>query len=162
MPIVTCDIADAYPDEVAVCDVQFRHFGQRRAFAGPCETLRVRDHNLVLDTVSLPGEGRVLIVDGGGSLATGLMGDRLAEVARANGWQGAVIFGAIRDSAVIDGMAFGVKALGTTARRSPVAHGGERSVPVGFGGVTFRPGDWVYADADAVIVSPRPLPGVLE
>jgi regulator of ribonuclease activity A len=157
MPIVTCDISDAYPDEVAVCAVQFRHFGQRRAFAGPCETLRVRDHNLVLETVTRPGEGRVLVVDGGGSFAAGLMGDRLAELARANGWQGAVIFGAIRDSAVIDGMAFGVKALGTTARRSPVEQGGERSVPVGFGGVVFRPGDWVYADADAVIVSARPL-----
>ena len=162
MPIVTCDISDAYPGDVAVCEVQFRHFGQRRAFAGACETLRVRDHNLVRETVALPGEGRILVVDGGGSLAAGLMGDQLAELARANGWQGAVIFGAIRDSAVIDGMQFGVKALGTTARRSPVEHGGERSVPVSFGGVIFRPGDWVYADADAVIVSVRPLLELLE
>jgi regulator of ribonuclease activity A len=156
--ITTSDICDAHPDEVAVCEIQFRSFGKASAFAGPCATVLVyEDHRKVRETIDLPGNGRVLIVDGGGSLRVALLGDRLAIRAMQNGWAGIIIHGAIRDSAAIDNLQFGVKALGTTARRSSIELGGIAELPVSFGATTFRHGDWVYADADAVIVSRRKL-----
>ena len=158
MPIQNAEIHDAHPDEVAVCDAQFRSFGRRLAFAGPCVTLKVHeDHRRAKALISEPGQGRVLVVDAGGSLRVGIMGDTMAELAARNGWAGAVIYGAIRDSAAIDALDFGVKALGTTARRSNIDMGGAVGLPVEFGGVVFQPGAWVYADRDAVIVSPRRL-----
>jgi regulator of ribonuclease activity A len=161
MQIETAEIHDAHPDEVAVCDVQFRSFGRRLAFAGPCATLKVyEDHRRAKALIEQPGQGRVLVVDAGGSLRVGIMGDSMAALAAKNGWAGAVIFGAIRDSAAIDALDFGVKAVGTTARRSAQDLGGAVDAPVAIGGVTFRPGDWVYADRDAVIVSARRFPEV--
>lgn len=125
-----------------------------QGFCGQIETLRVfEDHTPVLDAVSEPGEGRILVVDAGGSLRIGVMGDRLAEIAVRNGWTGAVINGAIRDSAGIDGLSFGVKALGATARRNWQPTRGDRGLTVSFGDVEFVPGHWLYADRDAVIVS---------
>jgi regulator of ribonuclease activity A len=115
------------------------------------------DHRKVKETIELPGNGRVLIVDGGGSLRVALLGDRLAARAMQSGWAGIIIHGAIRDSLAIDNLEFGVKALGTTARRSSIELGGIAELPVSFGATMFRDGDWVYADADAVIVSPRKL-----
>ena len=161
MPILTAEIHDAHPEEVAVCDAQFRSFGRRVGFAGPCPTLKCHeDHKRARALVEEPGESRVLVIDAGGSLRIGIMGDTMAALAAKNGWAGAVIFGAIRDSVAIDALDFGVKALGTTARRSNVDMGGLVGAPVAFGGVTFRPGDWVYADQDAVIVSARRFPDV--
>jgi regulator of ribonuclease activity A len=161
MPIVTAEIHDAHPDEVAVCDAQFRSFGKRLAFAGPCATLKVHeDHIRARALCSEPGQGRVLVIDAGGSLRIGIMGDTMAALAAQNGWAGAVIFGAVRDTAAIDALDFGVKALGTTARRNYVDMGGVVDKPVSFGGITFAPGAWVYADRDAVIVSPRRLPDI--
>jgi regulator of ribonuclease activity A len=161
MPIITAEIHDAHPDEVAVCDAQFRSFGKRLAFAGPCATLKVHeDHIRARALCGEPGQGRVLVIDAGGSLRIGIMGDTMAALAAQNGWAGAVIFGAVRDTAAIDELDFGVKALGTTARRNYVDMGGVVDKPVAFGGVTFVPGAWVYADRDAVIVSPRRLPDV--
>jgi len=161
MRIETAEIHDAHPDEVAVCDVQFRSFGRRLAFAGPCATLKVyEDHRRANALIEEPGQGRVLVVDAGGSLRVGIMGDNMAALAAQNGWAGAVIFGAIRDSAAIDALDFGVKALGTTARRSAQDLGGAVGLPLTLGGAVFRPGDWVYADRDAVIVCQRRLPEV--
>ena len=161
MPLSTAEIHDAHPDEVAVCDAQFRSFGRRLEFAGPCATLKCHeDHRRARALVEEPGEGRVLVIDAGGSLRIGLMGDTMAALAAKNGWAGAVIYGAVRDTAAIDALDFGVKALGTTARRSNADRGGQVGEPVAFGGVTFRPGDWVYADRDAVIVSARRFPDV--
>jgi regulator of ribonuclease activity A len=161
MPIATAEIHDAHPDEVAVCDAQFRSFGRRLEFAGPCVTLKCHeDHRRAKALIEGPGEGRVLVIDAGGSLRVGIMGDTMAALAAKNGWAGAVIFGAIRDSAAIDVLDFGVKALGTTARRSGEDLGGVVGQPVGFGGVTFAPGAWVYADRDAVIVAARRFPEV--
>ena len=126
----------------------------RQSFFGRIETLRTfEDHTPVLNTLSEPGEGRVLVVDAGGSLRVGVMGDRLAEIAVRNRWAGAVINGAIRDSAAIDGLSFGVKALGATARRNWQPTRGDRGLKVSFGDVEFVSGHWIYADRDAVIVS---------
>jgi regulator of ribonuclease activity A len=127
-------------------------------FSGRIETLRTfEDHTPVLEAVSEPGKGRVLVVDAGGSLRVGVMGDRLAEIAVRNGWAGAVINGAIRDSAGIDALRFGAKALGATARRNWQPIRGERGLKVSFGDVKFVPGHWIYADRDAVIMSAESL-----
>jgi regulator of ribonuclease activity A len=104
-----------------------------------------------------PGEGRVIVVDGGSKMQVALLGDRIATAAMANGWAGIIAFGAIRDTAAIDAMNFGVKALGTIARRAETEVGGETDIILSVAGVTIRPGDWIYADADAVVVSPKRL-----
>lgn len=156
--ICTADLYDAFHPRVSVCTLQFRSFGRHVGFSGRIETLRsFEDHTPVLKALSEPGEGHVLVVDGGGSLRVGVMGDRLAEIAACNGWSGAVINGAIRDSVGIAGLAIGVKALGTTARRNWQATLGERGQILSFGDVDFVPGHWIYADQDAVIVSAEPL-----
>jgi regulator of ribonuclease activity A len=156
--IVTADIYDQHHAALQVCELQFRSFGKRRSFFGPCSTLSAfEDHTPVLDALQQPGEGRVLVVDGRGSLRVGLMGDRLAEIGAKSGWIGLVINGAVRDSLGIDLLDLGVKALGVTARRGWTPTEGERDAPLHFGSVNFTPGDWVYADQDCVLVSPRKL-----
>jgi len=156
--IVTADIFDLHHAELGVCELQFRSFGGRRSFFGPCTTVKVfEDHNPVLEILSTPGAGRILVIDAGGSLRVGVMGDRVAAAGVRNGWIGAIIFGAIRDSAGINGLDFGVKALGATARRGWTQTPGEKAVPVAFGSVRFEPGDWVYADEDCVLAAKREL-----
>ena len=157
--IVTADLYDAHHDRLQVIDLQFRSFGRVETFFGPCATVRTfHDHTPVLTMLDSPGEGRVLVVDAKGSLTVGVMGDRLAEKGAQNGWRGVVIAGAIRDSAGIDALDLGVRALGTTARR------GWHEVDAGFGevlwlgGAQIREGDWIYADRDSVIVAPAELP----
>ena len=158
MEFATADLWDAHPDALSVLDAQFRGFGRHACFAGPCVTIRTReDHRPVRAVAATKGDGRVLVIDGGGSLRVAQMGDRIAAAPLRNGWAGAVVFGAIRDSRAIDRLEFGVKALGTTARRGEVEIGGERDLPLTFAGVTIRPGDWIYADPDAVVVSRAPL-----
>ena len=157
--ISTADLYDAHPDLVRVCETQFRSYGGVPAFSGPCATLSTfEDHTPVLRMLQTPGQGRVLVVDGRGSLRIGLMGDRLAGFAVANGWCGVILNGVIRDSAGIDAMALGVRALGATARKGWQATPGTPDVAVAFGSVTFCPGDWVYADRDCVVVSSTRLP----
>lgn len=155
----TADLHDANEDLVAVCDAQFRSFGRRPCIAAPCVTFKVfEDHRLVRDHIAAtPGDGRILVIDGGGSMRVGLLGDTMAERAMRNGWIGAIVFGVVRDTPALDALDFGVKALGTTARRGRLETGGLVDVPVMFGGVEFRSGWWVYADVDAVLVSREPL-----
>lgn len=155
----TSDLSDEHPGTTSVCQLQFHSFGLREHFAGPCATLRVQeDHRPVLRRLSTPGAGRVLVVDVGGSLRIGVFGDRLAGLAASNGWAGLVIHGVIRDSKTVNGIDIGVKALGTTALRNATEQPcAEDEVPLTFGGVTFRPGEWVYCDADAVLISPEAI-----
>lgn len=158
--IVTADIYDAHHDAVQVVELQFRSFGKRLSFAGPCATVRTfEDHLPVLKALEEEGHGRVLVVDAGGSLRVGVMGDRLAGLGASNGWCGVVIRGAIRDSVAINALDLGVKALGVTARRGWTATSGERDLPLQFGGTQVSPGDWIYSDEDAVLVSRQRLPG---
>jgi regulator of ribonuclease activity A len=113
-----------------------------------------QDNALVKSVLSEPGEGRVLVVDGGGSVHTALMGDVIAQLAVDNGWAGVVIHGAVRDTAALAGMPLGVKALGSNPRKSAKTGAGDRDVPVTFGGTTFRPGDQLWSDDDGVVVLP--------
>jgi regulator of ribonuclease activity A len=154
MDISTADLFDSYHDRIQVCDLQFRNYGAKSAFFGECVTLTAfEDHHPVIEALKAEGRGRVLVVDGGGSLCVGIIGDGAAAIAIKNGWVGAIIFGAIRDSVAVKNMDFGLKALGTTARRSHSRTAGILGKPVEFGSALFATGSWVYADPDAVIVS---------
>jgi regulator of ribonuclease activity A len=151
--IVTADIYDQHGEALASCTTQFRDFGGQAAFTGPVETLQVHhDNQLVKEILNSPGDGRVLVVDGQGSLETALMGDMIAAAAVANGWAGVIIFGAVRDSVVLGTLDLGVKALGTNPRKSAKDGVGTRGKPVTFGGVTFTPGATVWADPDGILV----------
>jgi regulator of ribonuclease activity A len=133
-------------------------YGGRHAFAGPVSTVRCfEDNSRVKEAVESPGEGRVLVVDGGGSRRRALFGGNLGSAAVKNGWAGVIIYGCIRDSAELGLLNFGIRALGTMPLRSEKRGEGERDIPVRFAGATFRPGDYVYADEDGVIVAHRSL-----
>lgn len=151
--VPTADLVDEIGEDVRSCDTQFRDLGGRTEFFGPVSTVRCFQDNALLKSVlGEPGEGRVLVIDGGGSVHTALVGDIIAELGRSNGWAGVVVNGAIRDSAVVGGMDFGCKALGTNPRKSTKTSAGERDVTVSFGGVDFAPGDMLYADTDGIVV----------
>jgi regulator of ribonuclease activity A len=157
MDFTTCDLFDANPDAQS-CDLPLRSFGRRRAFAGRIRTVRcLHDNALVKSMLGTPSQGEVLVVDGGGSLHSALIGDLIAALGRDSGWAGAIVHGAIRDSATIDTLDFGIKALGTNPRRSAKAGVGERDVVVSFGGVSFTPGHWLYSDDDGILVAERRL-----
>ncbi|GAA4133080.1 ribonuclease E activity regulator RraA [Actinomadura keratinilytica] len=158
MEFATADLIDDFGDELRSCETQFRQYGGRTAFAGPVATVRcLRDNGLVKQLLNSPGEGRVLVVDGAGSLATALMGDMIAGAAVHNGWSGVVINGAVRDVAALRTLDLGVKALGSNPRKSAKDAAGEVDVPVAFGGVEFRPGDWLYSDEDGIVLATRDL-----
>jgi regulator of ribonuclease activity A len=158
MPFATPDLCDEFGAEVRVAEPLFRDWGGVERFAGPITTLRVfEDNALVRQALELPGGGRVLVVDGGGSLRTALVGGNLAALAHENGWSGLVVYGCIRDAAEIASTPVGVKALQAVPRRSARAGAGERGVPVAFAGVTFAPGAWLYADRDGIVVADRKL-----
>jgi regulator of ribonuclease activity A len=154
MTIATADLYDERGDQLDSCDLQLRQYGGRRAFSGRIVTVRCHQDNALLKSIlGEPGEGRVLVVDGGGSLHTALMGDVIASTAVENGWSGVVINGAVRDVAALRELDLGVKALGSNPRRSGKDGTGERDVPVAFGGVTFRPGAELFSDDDGILVS---------
>lgn len=158
MDFQTADLCDAHEDKVRVVSPMFRSYGGRRAFCGPITTLKLfEDNGLVRAAVQSAGNGRVLVIDGGGSLRRALVGDQLALLAVKNGWSGIVVFGAIRDSRAIGDMEIGVFALATHPQKTLKKNEGDVDVPVCFGGVTFCPGEWLYADEDGVIVSTQPL-----
>lgn len=158
MTIKTADLYDDFSTSVQVAEPLFRDFGGRQSFGGPIATVRIFEDNvLVRQTLETSGEGRVLVVDGGGSKRCALVGDRLAGLGITNGWAGLVIYGCIRDAAEISEMAIGVKALATMPRKSRKNGEGETNVPVSFAGVTFTPGHYLYADMDGIIVAEENL-----
>jgi regulator of ribonuclease activity A len=149
----TADVLDEHGDDAAVCTAPLRSFGGRSSFSGPIATVRCDEDNvLVKQRVGEPGDGRVLVVDGGGSLRVALVGDVVAGLARDNGWAGLVVNGCVRDVAALAQLDVGVVALGSNPRPSRKAGAGELDVPVSFGEVTFRPGDTLHADLDGVVV----------
>ena len=154
----TCDLCDDHPGLVQVAQPLLRHFGLKAAFHGPIATVRCFEDNALLkSTLQQPGEGRVMVVDGGGSLRTALFGDVLASFVLRNGWAGAVINGAVRDVERIATMDVAVWALAPMPRRPSKAGAGVRDVAVSFAGLTFTPGHWLYADANGIIVAPQAL-----
>ena len=154
----TADLCDEHVDHVQVCEPVFHAYGARIAFNGPVSTIRCfEDNSRVKEAVESAGDGRVLVVDGGGSRRRALLGDKLAAAAVRNGWAGVIIHGCVRDSRELNTMAIGIRALGATPLRSDKRGEGERDVPVRFAGVTFHPGDHVYADEDGIVVAAKPL-----
>jgi regulator of ribonuclease activity A len=153
MDLLTADLADQEGPSVRSCDVQFRQFGGREVFSGRIRTVQCYQDNALLKKVlSEPGEGNVLVIDGGGSVHTALVGDVIAELGRSNGWSGVIVHGAIRDSAVIGEMDFGVKALGTNPRKSTKTGEGTVDAVVELGGVEFVPGEQLVSDHDGIVV----------
>lgn len=149
----TADLVDDIGAGVRSCDLQFGQYGGRRQFAGPVSTVRcVEDNALLKSVLSEPGDGRVLVVDGAGSLHSALVGDVIVELARVNGWSGLILHGAVRDAATLRTLDIGIKALGTNPRKSSKTGAGERDVVVSFGGVDFAPGEMVFSDEDGIVV----------
>jgi regulator of ribonuclease activity A len=158
MSFKTADLFDDFADRVQVCDPIFQDFGGHRRFAGPIATVKCfEDNSLVKSALGEPGEGRVLVVDAGGSLRCAMLGDMIAASAVKNGWHGVLMFGCVRDSVDIAGMSLGVKALATNPRKSEKRGEGQRDIPVSFAGVCFRPGDHVYCDEDGILLSAEAL-----
>lgn len=154
----TADIYDQHEDRVRVCDPLFRDFGGKSRFAGPAVTVKCfEDNTEVKAALAAPGEGRVLVVDAGGSQRCAMLGDLIAANAVSNGWAGVVMYGCVRDSVELGGMDLGVKALDTTPRKSVRRGEGQRDLPVTFAGVTFRTGDYVYCDEDGILVASESL-----
>ncbi|MFE0756993.1 ribonuclease E activity regulator RraA [Inquilinus sp. NPDC058860] len=154
----TADLVDAHDGQVRFCHLPFRMFGRRRSFWGPIATVKCFEDNALLKSMlQEPGDGRVMVVDGGASTRLALLGDQIAAILQSSGWSGIVINGAIRDSAEIDVMDVGVFCLGTSPKKSTKDGVGRRDVPVSFGEVEFRPGDHAYCDSDGVLVSAEKL-----
>ena len=158
MSFQTADLCDEYTESLQICEPGFSHFGGRSRFFGQISTIKCfEDNSLVRDAVGEPGEGRVLVVDAGGSLRCAMLGDLLAAKAAANGWSGILMNGLIRDSVEIAQMDLGVMALGTYPLKSVKRGLGERDVVVRFGGVNFVPGEYLYADEDGIVCSASAL-----
>lgn len=154
----TADLYDRYEDELAVPEPLFIDFGGHTEFQGRVETVKVFESNpLVRELIEQPGEGRVLVVDGGGSRRCALVGDVMANIAAKNGWHGLVIFGCIRDAKELKQLPIGIKALATNPARSAKRAEGLSQVPVHFGGIEIRPGQYLYSDTDGIVVADRQL-----
>lgn len=161
-PFSTCDLCDAHKADDSgafrVLPPVFQAFGGVPAFCGPVITVKCHEDNtLVKAAVDSPGEGRVLVVDGGGSLRRALVGGNLATAAARNGWAGIVVDGCVRDVAELAGADVGIRARALMPLPTEKRNQGQRDVVVQIAGVPVRPGDWLYADADGMVVSDRSL-----
>lgn len=158
----TCDFCDVHKGDTSgafrVLPPVFQSYGGVAAFAGPASTVKCyEDNTLVKAAVDSPGEGRVLVVDGGGSLRRALLGGNLAAAAARNGWAGVVVDGCVRDVAELRSAAVGIRALALMPLPTEKRNEGQRDVAVQIQGVWVRPGDWLYADADGIVVSAQAL-----
>lgn len=150
----TTDISDAHP-QLDICETQFHQYGGRLTFGGRIRTLKcVDDTALLMQVLSGPGDGSVLVIDGEASLRSALLGDRHAGMAVENGWAGLVIYGAVRDASGIGQLELGVKAVGVTPRRSGKTALGAVDVPVRFGAAEFLPGGFLWSDENGIVVAP--------
>jgi regulator of ribonuclease activity A len=158
MDFTTTDLCDDQPQllvdgRLAVLPPVFRLFGQRVKFAGRAVTLKVFEDN----ALEGPGNGNVLVIDGGGSLRRALVGGQLALLAQDNGWSGIVVDGCVRDSDEINSCEIGVRALATHPQKSSKQGAGDSNLRVFISGVPVNPGDWIYADADGILVAQQKL-----
>lgn len=154
----TADLCDDHDAEVQVAELPWRSFGAKPSFSGLVHTVKCHEDNtLVRAALASPGDGRVLVVDGGGSMRCALVGDRLATLAVESGWSGVVVYGCIRDAKPIAEIEVGVFALGTCPRKSVKRDQGVEGEPIRVGNALISEGDWLAADEDGVIIAPRPL-----
>ena len=162
MTFKTPDLCDEFECELGktlrVVAPMFQRYGSRSSFSGEIVTLKIfEDNSLVREAFAEDGKGKVLVIDGGGSLRCALVGVQFAILAQKNGWEGVIVYGCIRDSGDINGIDIGVRALNTHPQKSIKKGVGDRSITVTFGGVTFVPGEYLYADEDGVLVSGKAL-----
>ncbi len=158
MKFLTTDLCDEHPDFVRVVEPLFTNYGGKVCFGGEIVTVKCHeDNSVVKETAGTPGQGKVMVVDGGASMRRALLGDMIAENAVKNGWAGFIIYGCIRDVDAIGALDIGVQALGTIPLKTDKRGIGDRNVSVTFGGITFNPGEFVYADNNGIIVSAEPL-----
>lgn len=160
--VSTCDLCDRFKSDntgrFRVLPPVFRDFGAVSAFAGEIVTIKCHeDNSLVRAAVESPGLGRVLVVDGGGSLRRALLGGNLGATAARNGWAGVVIDGCVRDVAELAEHAIGIRALACVPMPTEKRGEGVRDVGVQIQGVWVQPGEWLYADADGIVVNPTRL-----
>ena len=154
MTFSVCDLCDLHEDNIQVADSIFRDYGGKTVFGGEVVTIKCfEDNSKVKEMVAAPGNAKVLVVDGGGSLRRSLLGDQLAATAVGNGWAGLILNAAIRDIEVIANLNLGVKALNSIPLKTEKRGLGDLDIPLRFAGVNFAPGDYVYADLNGVIVS---------
>ena len=157
MHYVTPDLCDAYPD-VDVVEPIFSNFGGHDYFGGEIVTVKCHeDNSIVKEQVDQDGRGKVMVVDGGGSFRRALLGDMLAEKAAKNGWEGIIIYGCVRDVDVLAQTPLGIQALASHPMKTDKRGIGDLNITVSFAGVTFKPGEYVYADNNGIIVSPTAL-----
>jgi regulator of ribonuclease activity A len=162
MTFKTPDLCDQFEAElgtsVRVVAPIFQRYGGRASFSGQIVTLKIfEDNSLVREAFAESGTGKILVIDGGGSLRCALVGDQLAMLARKSGWEGVVVYGCIRDSGDIAGIDIGIRALNTHPQKSIKKGAGDRDIAITFGGVTFHPGEYIYVDEDGILVSGKPL-----
>jgi len=154
----TADLCDDHASSVQVCNLEFRSYGNRKRFSGKIETVNVYEDNVLFEEAlkSVP-TGSVIVVNGGGSKNCALMGHRLAVIAASRGLAGVIINGCVRDAADLAEIEVGIFALGSNPLKSKKNGVGERDVNFSFGNVQWKPGEYVYADEDGVIVSEEKL-----
>ena len=162
MTFKTPDLCDEFETElgktVRVVAPMFKRYGGRASFSGEIVTLKIfEDNSLVREAFAEEGKGKVLVIDGGGSMRCALVGDQLAILAHKNGWEGVVVYGCIRDSADINEIDIGFRALNTHPQKSIKKGVGDRNIAVTFGGTTFNPNEWLYADEDGILLSTNAL-----
>lgn len=151
--VPTADLVDRHEDSITSCDLQLRQYGGRTTFHGAIRTVRCFEDNVLLKSIlTSDGSGDVLVVDGGGSLHTALLGDMIALLAQDSGWSGLVINGAVRDVAALRQIDIGIKALGSNPRKSRKTGAGEADVELRFGDCTFHPGARLFSDDDGIVL----------
>lgn len=154
----TADLCDQFADKLKIVEPGFMSYGGQTVFGGAVSTVKCfEDNSKVRQQLSTPGQGRVLVVDAGGSKRCAMLGDMLAELAQKNDWAGIIMFGMIRDSLDISTMPIGVMALGTHPQKSEKKNTGEINIEICIPGVTVKPGNWIYADHDGIVLSETQL-----
>jgi regulator of ribonuclease activity A len=159
MSLKTTDLCDNHPEKVRIAEpIGFKDFGGTKLFNGKIETVKCfEDNSFVRKALEQNGEGKVLVVDGGGSMRCALLGDMLGELGVKNKWNGIIVYGCIRDSAAMATLSLGVKALNVIPLKSNKRNEGQQNIPVHFAGIDFTPGEFVYCDEDGIIISKEEL-----
>ena len=158
MFIDTSELCDLYAEQVDVVEPIFSSFGGVSNFYGKVTTVKCFESNgLIAEVLEENGEGRVLVIDGGGAVRRGLIDVELAQLAVDNGWEGIVVYGAVRQIQQLENLDIGIHALAPIPVSADESSAGESDVPVNFGGVTFFPEDYIYADLTGIILSQEPL-----